>query len=78
VHDDEFVGPSAEARRLCIATATFVEEHEGAEIDTQGVGRIEAEDVVLAVTGVLGTIGMRRAKRPSSFEPMAMSSSPMN
>lgn len=59
-------GPSAEARRLCIATATFVEEHEGAEIDTQGVGRIEAEDVVLAVTG--GTRDYRNAQGQATFE----------
>lgn len=59
-------GPSAEARRLCIANATFVEEREGAEIDTQGVGRLEAEDVVLAVTG--GTGYYRNARGVATFE----------
>ena len=59
-------GPSAEARRLCIANATFTEEHEGAEIDAQGVGRIEAEDVVFAVTG--GTGEYRNARGQATFE----------
>ncbi len=59
-------GPGAEARRLCIANATFVEEREGAEIDTQGVGRLEAEDVVLAVTG--GTGDYRNARGVATFE----------
>ena len=58
-------GPSAELRRLCIATATFVEEREGAEIDTQGVGRLEAEDVVVAVTG--GTKDYRNARGQATF-----------
>ncbi len=58
-------GPSAEARRLCIANATFTEEHEGAEIDTQGVGRLEAEDVVFAVTG--GTGDYRNARGQATF-----------
>jgi Dirigent-like protein len=59
-------GPSAEARRLCNVTATFVEEREGAEIDAQGVGRIEAEDVVFAVTG--GTGEFRTARGQATFE----------
>jgi hypothetical protein len=59
-------GPSAEARRLCNVTATFVEEREGAEIDAQGVGRIEAEDVVLAVNG--GTGEFRTARGQATFE----------
>ncbi len=58
-------GPSAEARRLCVVNATFVEEREGAEIDTQGVGRLEAEDVVLAVTG--GTGDYRNARGVATF-----------
>ena len=58
-------GPSAELRRLCIATATFVEEREGAEIDTQGVGRLEAEDVVVAVTG--GTKDYQNARGQATF-----------
>jgi hypothetical protein len=62
VHD-EFSWPSAQARRLCLANPTFVEEHAGAEIDTQGVGRLEAEDVVLAVTG-----GYRNARGEATFE----------
>jgi hypothetical protein len=59
-------GPSAEARRLCIANATFAQEHEGAEIDTQGVGRLEAEDVVFAVTG--GTGDYRDVRGQATFE----------
>jgi hypothetical protein len=59
-------GPSAEARRLCLANATFTEEHEGAEIDTQGVGRLEAEEVLFAVTG--GTGEYRNARGQASFE----------
>ena len=59
-------GPSAEARRLCNVTATFVEEREGAEIDAQGVGRIEAEDVVFAVNG--GTGDFRNARGQATFE----------
>jgi hypothetical protein len=59
-------GPSAEARRLCNVTATFVEEREGAEIDAQGVGRIEAEDVVFALNG--GTGDFRNARGQAFFE----------
>ncbi len=59
-------GPSAEARRLCNVTATFVEEREGAEIDAQGVGRIEAEDVVFAVNG--GTGDFRNVRGQATFE----------
>jgi hypothetical protein len=59
-------GPSAEARRLCNVTTTFVEEREGAEIDAQGIGRIEAEDVVFAVNG--GTGDFRGARGQATFE----------
>jgi Dirigent-like protein len=59
-------GPSEEARRLCNVTTTFVEEREGAEIDAQGVGRIEAEDVVFAVNG--GTGEFRGARGQATFE----------
>ena len=59
-------GPSAEARRLCNVTSTFVEEREGAEVDAQGVGRIEAEDVVFAVTG--GSREFRTARGQATFE----------
>jgi hypothetical protein len=59
-------GPSAEARRLCNVTVTFVEEREGAEIDAQGVGRIEAEDVVFAVNG--GTGEFRDARGQATLE----------
>jgi hypothetical protein len=59
-------GPSEEARRLCNVTATFAEEREGAEIDAQGVGRIEAEDVVFAVTG--GNREFRNARGQATFE----------
>ncbi len=58
-------GPSAELRRLCIVNATFTEEQGGAEIDTQGVGRLEAEDVELAVTG--GTKDYRSARGIATF-----------
>jgi dirigent-like protein len=59
-------GPSTEARRLCNVTTTFVEERGGAEIDAQGVGRIEAEDVVFAVNG--GTGDFRDARGQATFE----------
>jgi hypothetical protein len=59
-------GPSAEARRLCNVTSTFAEERDGAEIDAQGVGRIEAEDVVFAVNG--GTGEFRTARGQATFE----------
>jgi hypothetical protein len=59
-------GPSAEARWACNVTSTFVEEREGAEIDAQGVGRIEAEDVVFAVTG--GTGDFRDTRGQATFE----------
>jgi hypothetical protein len=59
-------GPSAEARRLCNVTSTLVEERDGAEVDAQGVGRIEAEDVVFAVTG--GTGEFRTARGQATFE----------
>ena len=59
-------GPSEEARRLCNVTATFVEERDGAEIDAQGVGRIEAEDVVFAING--GTGEFRSARGQATFE----------
>jgi hypothetical protein len=49
-----------------VASATFVEEHEGAEIGTQGVGRLEAEDAVLAVA--CGTDDYRNARGEATFE----------
>ncbi len=58
-------GPTAELRRLCIVNATFTEEQGGAEIDTQGVGRLEAEDVELAVTG--GTKDYRNVRGIATF-----------
>ena len=42
-----------------------VEEHEGAENDTQGVDRLEAEDMVIAVTG--GTGNYRYARSEATF-----------
>ena len=59
-------GLSAEVRRLCNVTSTFVEERDGAEIDAQGVVRIEAEDVVFAVNG--GTGEFRTASGQATFE----------
>lgn len=59
-------GPSAEARWVCNVTSTFTQEREGAEIDAQGVGRIEAEDVGFAVTG--GTGDFRDARGQATFE----------
>ncbi len=58
--------PSAEARRLCIVAATFVEEHEGAQIVAQGVGSIEAEEAMFAVTGGTGYYGNARGQ--ATFE----------
>jgi hypothetical protein len=58
-------GPSAEQRQLCIVNTTF-ENRNGAEIDTQGVGRVEAEDVVLAVTG--GTGIYQNARGQATFD----------
>jgi hypothetical protein len=58
-------GPSAEQRQLCVVNTTF-ENRNGAEIDTQGVGRVEAEDVVLAVTG--GTGFYRNARGQATFD----------
>ena len=37
--------PRAEALQLCVVSAPFVEEHEWAETDTQGIGPLEAEYV---------------------------------
>jgi hypothetical protein len=59
-------GPSAEQRQLCIVNATFENTTPGAEIDTQGVGRVEAEDVVLAVTG--GTGLYQNARGQATFD----------
>ena len=61
-------GASAELRRLCIVSATFTEEHGGAEIDTQGVGRLEADDVVQAVTGGTGDYQNARGQATFTFE----------
>jgi hypothetical protein len=47
-------GPSAESRRQCFVTTTFHDEDPGSELQAQGVGRIEAEDVILSVTGGSG------------------------
>ncbi len=58
--------PSTEARRLYIMTATFLEEQEGAQIVAQGVGSIEAEEVVFGVTG--GTGDYRNARGQATFE----------
>jgi hypothetical protein len=43
-------GARAEVLQLRVVSATFAEEHEGVEVDTQGNGRLGAEDVVRAVT----------------------------
>src|SRR3712207_2275941 len=59
-------GPSAEQRQLCIVNATFENTTPGAEIGTQGVGRIEAEDVELAVTG--GTGIYQNARGQATFD----------
>ena len=59
-------GPSSEQRQLCVVNATIENKEPGAEIDTQGVGRIEAEDVVLAVTG--GTGLYRNARGQATFD----------
>jgi hypothetical protein len=59
-------GPSAEQRQLCVVNTTFENTTPGAEIDTQGVGRVEAEDVVLGVTG--GTGIYRNARGQATFD----------
>lgn len=48
-------GPE-ETRQLCVATATGLpgEGTPGAEIEMQGVGRVQAEDVDLGITGGTG------------------------
>jgi hypothetical protein len=65
-------GPSSEARRLCVVNATFTEELGGVEIDTeidaQGVGRLEAEDVVFAVTGGTGMFSTARGEATFLYE----------
>jgi len=66
VHGDEFTGTSPEAWRLYVANATYRRGARRAEIDTQGVGRLEGEDVVLAVTG--GTGNYRNARCEVTFE----------
>jgi dirigent-like protein len=59
-------GPSAEQRQLCIVNITFENRSPGTEIDAQGVGRVEAEDVVLAVTG--GTGLYQNARGQATFD----------
>ena len=46
-------GPSAELRQLCVSTASALGAP-GPEIEMQGVGRLEAEDVDAAITGGTG------------------------
>jgi hypothetical protein len=46
-------GPAAESRRQCFVTTTCHEKG-GSELQAQGVGRIEAEDVIFSVTGGSG------------------------
>ena len=58
-------GTSPEAWRLYVANATYRRGAPGAEIDTQGVHRLEAEDVVLAATG--GTGNYRYAHGEATF-----------
>jgi hypothetical protein len=60
-------GPE-ETRELCVATATGLpsDETPGAEIEMQGVGRVEAEDVDLGITG--GTGVFRRAHGYATFD----------
>ena len=47
-------GGTAENRQQCFVTATIGTENGETEIELAGVGRIEAEDVLLAVTGGTG------------------------
>ena len=62
-------GPSAEVRQLCVITTTFNERSgvPGSEIDLQGVGRVEAEDVVLGVTGGTGRYQNARGQATLDF-----------
>jgi hypothetical protein len=45
------VGGSSEHRQQCVVTTTIGSENGETEIEAQGVGRIEAEDFFVAVTG---------------------------
>jgi hypothetical protein len=56
---------SAEHRRQCFVTTTFAEQ-DGAELQAQGVGRIEAEDVILSVTG--GSKVYQNARGQATFD----------
>jgi hypothetical protein len=47
-------GPTAQRRWQCFITATFQDAEPGSEIQAAGVGRVEAEDVILSVTGGAG------------------------
>ena len=59
-------GGTAENRQQCFVTATIGTENGETEIELAGVGRIEAEDVLLAVTG--GTGRYQNARGQARFD----------
>jgi hypothetical protein len=59
-------GP-AERRQLCVITASFNDRDPGSEIEMQGVGRIQAEDVVLGVAGGTGNYANVRGTATFDF-----------
>jgi hypothetical protein len=59
-------GGTAEHRRQCFATSTIGTANGETEIQAQGVGRIEAGDVLLSVTG--GTNRFARVRGQALFD----------
>ncbi|MGI8530738.1 MAG: hypothetical protein ACR2KO_14840 [Geodermatophilaceae bacterium] len=55
-------GGSDEQRQLCVTTATIGIANGETEIEMTGVGRIESEDVVFAVTGGTGKYANARGQ----------------
>jgi hypothetical protein len=58
-------GPSAEHRRQCLVATTF-HEQQGSELQAQGIGRLEAEDGILSITGGSGVY--QNARRQATFD----------
>ena len=58
-------GPAAEQRQLCVVILTALGEP-GAEIEMQGVGRVQAEDVDFGITG--GTREFQDAGGRATFD----------
>ena len=55
-----------EVRRQCVVTSTIGTESGEQEIQTQGVGRVLAEDVLLSVTG--GTLRFQNTRGQALFD----------